>query len=124
MTLPDSYRRVEVMGGWAVVNNEVAEWIEHAVTIAGTVERFAFNQTDRHILHGRGQLVVTSVPGGVPVVIRRLRHGGMLAPFTRDRFLRAAVPRSVNELLVSHRLRSLAVATPRVLAALVYPGPL
>jgi hypothetical protein len=54
----------------------------------------------------------------VPIVVRHGRHGGLLAPLTRDLFL--GTTRAPYELDVSMRLRDGGVATPEVLAYATY----
>jgi 3-deoxy-D-manno-octulosonic acid kinase len=48
----------------------------------------------------------------------------MLAPLTRDRFLRLSTPRPFNELRLSVSLKELGIATPAVAAAVVYTSGL
>lgn len=64
-------------------------------------------------LQGRGAVYGIPLPvSGVRVVVRRNRHGGLLAPLTRDYFLPPT--RAPRELAISDRLRALGVPTPEV----------
>ena len=64
----------------------------------------------------RGRGAVWSVPAGNDrAVLRHYRHGGVLAPLTRDVFV-GRTPRPVSELAVSEVLRRKGVLTPEVLA--------
>lgn len=65
----------------------------------------------------RGRGAVWSAPAGEDqrAVLRHYRHGGVLAPLTRDLFL-GRTPRPVSELAVSETLREKGVRTPQVLA--------
>jgi 3-deoxy-D-manno-octulosonic acid kinase len=65
----------------------------------------------------RGRGAVWSVPAGrgERAVLRHYRHGGVLAPLTRDVFV-GRTPRPVAELSVSEELRRRGLRTPEVLA--------
>jgi hypothetical protein len=70
---------------------------------------------------GRGPAYAITL-GGIPVIIRHSRHGGLLAAVTGDRFWGAT--RAPRELAISERLRAAGVATPQVLGYVTYPaGP-
>lgn len=57
-------------------------------------------------------------------MLRHYRHGGLLAPLTRDLFV-GATPRPVSELEASEALRRRGVRTPEVVALFFkYAGPL
>ncbi len=75
-------------------------------------------------MKGRDTAWGTWLPNGPEVVVRHSRHGGLLAPLTRDLFL--APTRAPRELEVALRLRDAGVRTPDVLAYAVYSaaGPL
>jgi 3-deoxy-D-manno-octulosonic acid kinase len=58
-------------------------------------------------------------------MVRRLRHGGILAGVTRGAFCRLTGNRPLNELRIASQLEARGIRTPRVLAAAVYlQGPL
>jgi len=70
---------------------------------------------------GRGPVYAITIHG-VRVVVRRGRHGGLLAPLTRDVFVGAT--RAPYELDVATRLHDGGVATPEILAYATYrAGP-
>jgi hypothetical protein len=74
-------------------------------------------------MQGRATAWATTFPNGVEVVVRHSQHGGLLAPFTGDRFI--APTRAPRELAAALRLAVAGVPTPEVLAYAVYPvvGP-
>jgi 3-deoxy-D-manno-octulosonic acid kinase len=66
---------------------------------------------------GRTPTALVSVPGGGPrVVVRRHRHGGLLAPLLRDRY--ASPARVLRELDVTARLRAAGAPVPEPVFAL------
>src|SRR5919205_114439 len=73
---------------------------------------------------GRGVAYAVALPDDATrVVVRRSRHGGVLAPITGERFL--GPTRAPRELDVALRLARLGVPTPEVVAFATYPaGPL
>ena len=73
---------------------------------------------------GRGAVWAAPVGNDERAVLRHYRHGGVLAPLTRDVFV-GRTPRPVTELAVSETLRRKGVRTPEVLALFWKPaGPL
>ena len=65
-------------------------------------------------LQGRGVAYAVALPAtGTRAVVRHNRHGGVLAPLTRDLFLPPT--RAPHELAIARRLRELGVPTPEVL---------
>lgn len=73
-------------------------------------------------LHGRGVAYAIALPvTGARAVVRHNRHGGLLAPLTRDLFLPPT--RAPLELSVALRLRELGVPTPEVLMYGTSPAP-
>jgi hypothetical protein len=73
-------------------------------------------------LHGRGTAYAIALPAtGTRAVVRHNRHGGLLAPLTRDLFLRPT--RAPYELAIAQRLRELGVPTPEVLMYGTSPAP-
>jgi 3-deoxy-D-manno-octulosonic acid kinase len=70
---------------------------------------------------GRGLAYSAPLPGtSERVVVRHNRHGGLLAPFTRDLF--ASPTRAPIELDASLRLRAAGVPTPEIVAYATYPA--
>lgn len=73
---------------------------------------------------GRGSVWAAPVGDGERAVLRHYRHGGVLAPLTRDIFV-GSPPRPVLELAASEALRRRGVRTPEVLGLFWKPaGPL
>jgi hypothetical protein len=73
-------------------------------------------------LQGRGVAYAIALPvTGTRAVVRHNRHGGLLAPLTRDLFLPPT--RAPHELAIAQRLRVLGVPTPEVLMYATSPAP-
>lgn len=74
-------------------------------------------RSDPHseVLRGRRPVMSGTLPGGTALVVKRLHHGGVLAPVTGDRFLTAARLHTLVE--AADRLRAAGVATPAALFA-------
>lgn len=70
---------------------------------------------DSEVLRGRRPVLAGALPGGTSLVVKRLHHGGALAPLTGDRFLSAARFRTQVE--AADRLRAAGIATPAALFA-------
>ena len=87
----------------------------------GTLYDFAAHAPGARPMRGRGTAFAVSLPdGGPPVVVRRSRHGGLLAGITGERFL--APTRAPRELRTALRLERAGVSTPEVLAYVTYPA--
>lgn len=71
-------------------------------------------------MQGRATAWATAMPGGIEVVVRHSRHGGLFAPLTGDLFLEPT--RAPAELAAALRLAASGVPTPEVLAYAVYPA--
>ena len=82
-----------------------------------TLHTWAATRPNARALHGR-DVAYAATLGGADVVVRHSRHGGMLAPMTRDLFL--APTRAPHELDVSLRLRTAGVLTPEIVAYATY----
>ncbi|MFZ5785099.1 MAG: lipopolysaccharide kinase InaA family protein [Acidobacteriota bacterium] len=67
------------------------------------------------VLRGRRPVLAGTLPGGTALVVKRLHHGGALAPLTGDRFLSA--DRFRTQVGAADRLRGAGVATPAALFA-------
>jgi hypothetical protein len=92
---------------------------------AGSLYDFAAHVPDARAMRGRGTAYAVRLPDGGPrIVVRRSRHGGMLASLTGDRFI--APTRAPRELRTALRLQRLGIPTPEVVAYATYPagGPL
>jgi hypothetical protein len=85
-----------------------------AMLADGTLYEAAARDLAARRLDGRGVAYAIALPvSGTRAVVRHNRHGGLLAPLTRDLFL--APTRAPRELLTSLRLAELGVRTPPVL---------
>jgi 3-deoxy-D-manno-octulosonic acid kinase len=103
---------------------EAVSWCLQAVSENGSLYRAARDSAD-WTLRGRGPVPVLTNPEGVgrSWVVRRYYRGGLMRPFG-DRFLRVGTPRSFIEVENSARIEDLGFATPRIVAAAVYPSGL
>ncbi|HUF30834.1 MAG TPA: lipopolysaccharide kinase InaA family protein, partial [Gemmatimonadaceae bacterium] len=87
----------------------------------GTLYDFAAHAPGARPMRGRGTVFAASLPGGgPPVVVRRSRHGGLLAGLTGERFL--GPTRAPRELRTALRLERAGVSTPEVIAYATYPA--
>ena len=86
----------------------------------GTLYAWAAQSPGARVLLGRGTSWAATLPNGNEVVVRHSRHGGTLAPLTRDLFLLPT--RAPRELRVALRLRESGVPTSEVVAYAVYPA--
>ncbi|HET7133407.1 MAG TPA: lipopolysaccharide kinase InaA family protein, partial [Gammaproteobacteria bacterium] len=111
--LPAGYVRVVAGRCWAVVRADYRADAE-AMLAEGTLYEAAARDLAAHRFSGRGVAYAIALPvSGTRVVVRHNRHGGLLAPLTRDLFLPPT--RAPYELAVSRRLAELGVRTPDVL---------
>jgi 3-deoxy-D-manno-octulosonic acid kinase len=113
-----------VGGAQILARTEALSWTRQAVSAYGSLYRAARDSADR-TFRGRGPVPVLTNPEGTgpPWVVRRYFRGGLMRPFG-DRFLRVGTPRSFVEVENSARIEDLGFATPRIVAAAVYPGGL
>lgn len=87
----------------------------------GTLYDYASHHPEARPLAGRGVAYAVPLPGGAAnVVVRRSRHGGLLAPITGESFLGST--RAPHELEVSLELDAAGIPTPQVLAYAMYPS--
>ncbi len=103
-----------------IASREALAFVREAIAAAGTLYDYAATRPGAETIRGRGTIYVVPGPDDKRWLIRRLTHGGLLAPISGDRFLRVGRPRPFNELRLSWQLRELGLATPRVHAAVVY----
>lgn len=91
---------------------------------SGTLYAYAGSHPERRSLAGRGVAWAVPLPHATArVVVRRSRHGGLLAPITGEWF--AGRTRAPRELALALRLAELGVPTPEVVAWATYrAGPL
>jgi hypothetical protein len=89
----------------------------------GSLYEAAARDLAARLLQGRGVAYAVALPvTRVRAVVRHNRHGGLLAPLTRDLFL--SPTRAPHELAVALRLGALGVPTPDVLMYGVAPAAL
>lgn len=122
-TAPDdpAYVRIAGVTGDAVVLSGIAD-ATRDILRHGTLYGYAAAHPERRAFAGRGPAYAVPI-AGMRTVLRHSRHGGLLAPLTRDVFL--APTRAPYELSVSRQLRAAGVPTPEVLGYAVYEaGPL
>jgi hypothetical protein len=88
----------------------------------GTLYEAAARDLAARPLSGRGVAYAITLPvSQLRVVVRHNRHGGLLAPLTRDLFLPPT--RAPLELAIARRLRELGVPTPEVVMYGIAPAP-
>jgi len=112
------YERLETPIATGVVLADLAQPLREIIS-ARTIYTHAASHPERRELSGRGPAYAIPL-GTARVVVRHARHGGFLAPITRDLFLPPT--RAPYELAVSHRLRDGGVPTPQVVAYITYPA--
>lgn len=101
----------------------MAEVLAH-VRQHGTLYDAAAARPDAETFTGRGAAYRMTLAEG-DCVVRHYRRGGAVAHVLHDEYLRAGEPRPLRELHASIAARARGVATPEVLAAIVYlAGPL
>ncbi|UCF19405.1 MAG: phosphotransferase [Gemmatimonadota bacterium] len=127
--LPDSapveYRRLRIAGGDVIARADVLPYVHDAILTSGSLYAFAADHPQSETIQGRARLYIVPGPGADRWVVRKLTHGGALAPLTGDRFLRLGLPRPFNELRISLALQAAGIPTPEVAAAVTYAsGPI
>jgi 3-deoxy-D-manno-octulosonic acid kinase len=92
----------------------LADALAAQVARHGSLHAWAGTVPQRRALRGRAPLHVAPLPGtDAVVVVRHAWHGGLLAPLTRDRFLRPS--RAPHELRQSAALRAAGIPSTEVL---------
>jgi 3-deoxy-D-manno-octulosonic acid kinase len=111
--LPAGYVRVTAGRRMVVARTELED-DARALLAQGTIHEVAARSPSARPLAGRGVAYAFPLPvTGSRVVVRHNRHGGLLAPLTRDWFLPPT--RAPYELAISLRLAAVGVRTPQVL---------
>lgn len=119
---PPGYHRVGAAPREAVVRDREASDVG-AILTAGTLHGWASNVYGAHIYTGRAPAFGVMLPTSrTRVVVRHARHGGLLAPVTRDLF--AGAGRAPHELAMSARLAAAHVPTPAFVGYAVYAAAL
>lgn len=124
MTVPAGFERLLLGHAIAVARSDFAPDIRNALVGAdgtrATLHEFASRQVGARPLAGRGVAYALQLgPSRARVVVRHNRHGGWLAPITRDLFL--SPTRAPYELEVSLSLKQRGVPTPDIVAYVLYP---
>lgn len=120
---PPGYESFEVLHSHRIVTvvaqREIAPTVRHAMDSA-SLHAVAARTPGARALKGRGVAWAATLADGAEIVVRHSRHGGMLAPLTRDLFL--APTRAPQELAIALRLAEAGVPTPEVAAYAIYPA--
>ncbi|MSR22399.1 MAG: hypothetical protein EXR92_02470 [Gemmatimonadetes bacterium] len=129
---PEGFEAVESRGALAWVRPEARSWVVGALDRSGSLYRDARTVAGGEaVLHGRAPVFVipsgatpsgTTPSGNTHWVVRHYMRGGSIATVLGDRYVRVGRPRPFVETTASESLRGLGIATPRVLAAAVYPS--
>jgi lipopolysaccharide kinase (Kdo/WaaP) family protein len=118
---PAGYVRVTAGKCSAVVLEPFADDARHLLA-DGTLYGAAARDLAARTFSGRGIAYSIALPvSGTRVVVRHNRHGGLLAPLTRDLFLPPT--RAPHELGIALRLRELGVPTPEIIMYGTAPAP-
>ncbi|MGH7655191.1 MAG: lipopolysaccharide kinase InaA family protein, partial [Gemmatimonadaceae bacterium] len=120
---PAGYEALTVLHGHSIVRVVAQQPLAATVRTAMdamTLHEFAARTPGARALAGRGTAWAATLPDGTAIVVRHTRHGGLLAPFTRDLFL--APTRAPHELHVALRLTNAGVPTPVIAAYAIYPA--
>lgn len=117
--IPTGYQRFEIRGAEVVAHRDHAAAIRSAME-GLTLHEWASRQLGAQPMRGRAIAYGTTLADSTAVVVRHSQHGGLLAPLTRDLFVRPT--RAPRELEISVRLSSAGVRTPRVIAYAIYPA--
>lgn len=121
------YRLLRAGPALAIALPDRAGAVREALHEFGTLFEYARRHPRAQRLEGRGPLYAIPAGGGAAEpwwVVRHCRRGGALACWLDDRYLRVGTPRPVRELHASEELRRRGIATPRIVAAAIYPsGP-
>lgn len=111
---------LRVSGARLRVLRSAAEEVRAALEAWGTLYDFAARHPAASPGAGRGAVHMVETPVG-RWAVRRYRRGGR-ARWLGERYLRLGEPRPFRELAASDALRARGVATPEVVAAVVYPS--
>ncbi|MFN2397503.1 MAG: lipopolysaccharide kinase InaA family protein [Gemmatimonadaceae bacterium] len=122
--IPSGYVEAQMGHAAVVARAFLLEAIREALMdsgAGGTLYDYASHHPEARPLAGRGVAYAVPLPGGAAnVVVRRSRHGGLLAPVTGESFLGST--RAPHELEVSLQLDAAGIPTPQVLAYAMYPS--
>lgn len=124
MEAPPGYDTLSIGHAEVVARTAIMPAIREALAEAGsdgTLYDFAAHHAESRALAGRGVAYAVPLPlAAAAVVVRRSRHGGLLAPISGEHFLGSTrAPRELNAAL---RLEASGVPTAEVLAYATYPS--
>jgi hypothetical protein len=132
---------VDHPGARALVREEAIPWVRYVLEGGGTL--YATAARDRHRIQLPGRSPVYAIPakghrsttleradelGGSTApadrwVVRHYARGGRALPtLLGDRYLNLGTPRPLHEARISQGAISRGITTPKILAAVVYPG--
>jgi hypothetical protein len=118
--MPAGYEVERERGVEIVALPSVMGVVRDAIGEAGTLYAWAARSGSRSFV-GRGAVFAVATPAR-EWVVRHYRRGGAVARVLGDRYVRISEPRALRELRASVLARSRGVATPEVVAAVVYPA--
>lgn len=121
MRLPQGYARATVGQARIVADEAALERVCTALAADGTLYGWASASPGAVALAGRSPAYRVDAAGD-EWVVRHYWRGGAIGPLLDDRYPVGRMPRPFRELLASHAARERGVPTPRVIAAVVYPG--
>jgi len=118
--VPPGYAVHRVGSTWMVLDQAQSPALVGLRLADASVRRALFARAPRR---GRGEAPSVEIGGGAAMVLRRYRHGGLLAALAGTLFLGPARP--LQELRVSARAEASGAPVPRVLCLVLWPvaGP-
>lgn len=140
--LPRRFHTVRASGAVAFARPEAMTWLRARLGHPGGLHAAALDEAEA-LLRGRGSVpVVPAAPdGSIPRVarpadigipwrpatrwaVRHYHRGGAVASLLTDRYLRFGTPRPFLEAIASEEVARRGIATPSVVAGVVYPSGL
>lgn len=118
--LPPGFSALRAAHARGAARHDLAATLGTILDSGLTLHGWAAAEPAARAMQGRGVQWAVSV-AGVAAVVRHSRHGGWLAPLTRDLF--SAPSRAPQELASAQELQRRGVPTPDVLGFAVYPAP-
>jgi hypothetical protein len=119
LALPAGYAEERERGAVVVALPSVMDAVLDAVVAHGTLYAAAAAVPAVQSFAGRGAAYRLPQPAG-DWLVRHYRRGGVVGRVLRDEYLRVGEPRPLRELRASVTARRRGVATPEVVAAVVY----
>jgi len=118
--MPEGYAVHRVADTWLVLDTAEANGLVRLRLADPEIRRALFARAPRR---GRGHTPTIPVRPDLAMVLRRYRHGGLLAGLTRSLFIGPG--RALDELRVTARAEASGAPVPRVLCLILWPviGP-